>query len=260
MNQQSIGRNAVWSGIALTALTITLTGCAATDAGGASPGERPAKEDGITLFTGRDLSGWEPLHADRLGNTWQAAGVVQLDVGDPTKLFIEPGEGILVNGPAGRTCDIYTAQTFGDCTAHVEFMVPQGSNSGVYFMGEYEIQVFDSYGKAEVEFSDCGGIYARWVNDQNVEGHAPKLNASKPPGEWQTFDVVFRAPRFDADGNKTANARFMKVTHNGKLIHENVELNGPTRAGMTGQEKPTGPIMLQGDHGPVAFRNLRIKP
>ncbi|HLF95430.1 MAG TPA: family 16 glycoside hydrolase, partial [Planctomycetota bacterium] len=82
----------------------------------------------------------------------------------------------------------------------------------------------------------------------------------KAAGEWQSFDVVFLAPRFDAAGKKTANARFVKVTHNGQVIHEEVEVTGPTRAGAWEDEKPLGPIMLQGDHGPVAFRNLRVRP
>ena len=109
-------------------------------------------------------------------------------------------------------------------------------------------------------FSVCGGIYARWVKRKNVEGHPPLVNASLPPGQWQTFDVIFRAPRFDAAGKKTENARFIKVTHNGKVVHKDVELKGPTRSPMPGAEKPLGPIMIQGDHGPVAYRNMRIRP
>src|SRR5207248_7595358 len=138
------------------------------------------------------------------------------------------------------------------------------SNSGVYVQGRYEVQVFDSFGKADVAEHDCGAIYQRWdpkrgKGNEGYEGHPPKVNASKAPGEWQTFDITFRAPRFDASGKKIANAKFIKVVHNGKTIHENVELNGPTRSAMSTEEKPTGPIMLQGNHGPVAFRNLRIK-
>ena len=85
-------------------------------------------------------------------------------------------------------------------------------------------------------------------------------NASKPPGEWQTFDVIFRAPRFDGSGKKIDNARFVKVIHNGRVVHQNVEVTGPTRSSAFNDEKPTGPMMLQGDHGPVAFRNLWLKP
>ncbi len=75
-----------------------------------------------------------------------------------------------------------------------------------------------------------------------------------------TFDVIFRAPRFDARGKKIANARFMKVAHNGKVIHENVELTGPTRGPLSEGEPATGPLLLQGDHGPLAYRNLWVKP
>src|SRR5438045_2818186 len=80
-----------------------------------------------------------------------------------------------------------------------------------------------------------------------------------PAGAWLTFDITVRAPRFDSDGKKTQNAKMVKVIHNGTLIHENVELTGPTRSALSEKEKPAGPIMLQGNHGPVAFRNLRIE-
>ena len=147
----------------------------------------------------------------------------------------------------------------GDVEAHIEFVVPKGSNSGVYFQGRYEIQVFDSWGVEKPKYSDCGGIYQRWAKGKGFEGHGPKVNASLAPGKWQTFDVIFRAPRFDASGKKIANAKFVKVVHNGKVVHENVDLTGPTRAAMFGNENAVGPIMLQGDHGPVAYRNIRIK-
>jgi hypothetical protein len=129
-------------------------------------------------------------------------------------------------------------------------------------MGRYELQVYDSFGVEQDKYPgiECGGIYPRWINEKNVEGHSPRVNASKPPGKWQTFDITFRAPRFDGSGKKIANARFVKVLHNGKLIHENVELNGVTRGAISEDEKATGPLRLQGDHGPVAYRNLRVKP
>jgi hypothetical protein len=124
----------------------------------------------------------------------------------------------------------------------------------------------DSFGVEHPKYSDCGGIYQRWRDKpapgqpQGYEGKAPKVNASLPPGDWQSFDITFRAPRFDSSGKKTENARFVKVIHNGKVIHENEEVTGPTRSGSFDDEKPTGPIMLQGNHGPVAFRNIRITP
>jgi len=168
-----------------------------------------------------------------------------------------------VNGASGVTAHLVSSQEFGDVQAHVEFLIPQGSNSGVYFQGRYEIQILDSFGVKEPGFSDCGGIYQRWDDSapegsKGFEGRSPAQNASRPAGEWQRFDVVFRAPRFDGSGKKTANACFAKVFLNGVLIHENQEVTGPTRAALFGDEAPLGPLMLQGDHGPVAFRNIRL--
>ena len=134
-------------------------------------------------------------------------------------------------------------------------MVPEGSNSGVYLHGLYEIQVFDSWGHKELKTSDCGAVYHRWINEKPVGGSAPRVNASKKPGEWQTFDITFRAPRFK-DGKKVENARFVRVVHNGVEIQKNVEVDGGTRAHMNIPEAAQNPLMLQGDHGPVAYRNI----
>lgn len=232
-------------------LIILLSGCTN---GGRPPGA-------VSLFDGEGFEGWTCLNAESGQGNWIVADSVSLDPDDPHLFEIEAGSGIYVNGRDGKTCNLVTTREFGDCKAHIEFCVSQNSNSGVYFMGLYEVQILDSYNKPEVTFSDCGGIYARWINGQNVEGHAPRVNASKAPGEWQTFDVVFRAPRFDDAGNKTENARFVEVRHNGVLVHEDVELTGPTRSAISEtKEPPTGPLMLQGDHGPVAYRNIWIKP
>ena len=143
----------------------------------------------------------------------------------------------------------------------MEFLIPRKSNSGVYLQGRYEVQIYDSFGVEHDEYPgiECGGIYPRWIREINVEGHSPRVNVSKPPGEWQSFDITFRAPRFDATGRKAANAKFVKVVHNGKTVHENVEVTGPTRASLWEDEKAAGPLRLQGDHGPVAFRNLQVK-
>lgn len=199
---------------------------------------------------GKDLGAFrEPL------GDWVIAGEAALDPSNERKLTWEKGTGVAVNGPRGRTRHLVTKAEHGDGRAHIEFMVPKGSNSGVYFQGRYEIQVFDSFGVKEPRHSDCGGIYQRWKNRKGFEGRAPRVNASTAPGTWQTFDVWFRAPRFDKDGKKIADACFIKVLHNGKLVHENESLSGPTRSPLLNDEKPTGPIMLQGDHGPVAYRN-----
>ena len=171
-----------------------------------------------------------------------------------------PGTGVAVNGPKGRTRNLFSRLGHGDVEAHIEFMVPKGSNSGVYFQGRYEVQILDSWGVEHPKYGDCGGIYQRWKDGKGFEGRPPRVNASRPPGQWQTFDCVFRAPRFNAQGQKIANAKFVKVVHNGTVVHENVEVTGPTRAAAFGDEKPTGPLMLQGDHGPVAYRNIRLRP
>ena len=206
-----------------------------------------------------DFSTWQ-------GDTgqWQIVGGVFMNPQNEKLLSSEPGAGIILNGPAGKTVHLFSKEQWQDVKAHIEFMVPKGSNSGVYFMGRYEIQVFDSWQKAsEYPGIECGGIYERWDESRKqkgFEGHSPRVNVSRPPGQWQSFDIIFRAPRFDENGKKISNARFEKVIHNGVVIHEDVALTGPTRSSAYSDEKPAGPLMLQGDHGPVAYRNIRIEP
>ncbi len=171
----------------------------------------------------------------------------------------EPG-GVIVNGAAGKTQDWITAADHGDVELYVEWMVGKGSNSGVYLHGLYEVQVFDSHGKPAPKYSDAGGIYHRWINEKGVGGSSPRVNAARPAGEWQSFHIWFRAPRFDDSGKKTANARFLKVLHNGTLVQENVEVDGGTRAHLPIAEAPRNPLMLQGDHGPVAYRAISVAP
>src|SRR5438874_2239686 len=212
-----------------------------------------AASKGVVLFNGSDLSGWRTPTGD-----WMVAKSVGPDPANPQKFLLTIGPGVLVNGANGRTVNLMTETEFGDVKVHLEFCIPKHSNSGVYLMGRYEIQIYDSYAVEKDKYPgiECGGIYGRWINEKNVEGHSPRVNVSKPAGEWQSFDITFRAPRFGASGKKIENAKFVKVVHNGKIIHENVELNGPTRGALWNDEKPTGPIRLQGDHGPVAYRNL----
>lgn len=216
--------------------------------------------DPVDLFDGKDVAGWKPPTG-----TWSAVQSVLIDPANAKAFISTPGTGVLLNSNGAKTVDITTAAEWGDCELHVEFNVPKSSNSGIYLMGRYELQVFDSYGKTDFAEHDCGAIYQRWdpargKGKEGYEGHPPRVNASKPAGEWQSFDITFRAPRFDAAGKKTANAIFVKVVHNGQVIHENVELNGPTRGASFADEKPTGPIRIQGDHGPVAYRNLKLTP
>lgn len=208
----------------------------------------------VEPFNGKDLSGWKLKGNDTKKSQWRAA-VVLLDESAPTG-FTTPKVGAdakmeLVNMKGGGV-DIFTEEKFGDCTVELEFMVPKGSNSGIYLMGEYEVQVLDSFGKADDKLTegDLGAIYS---------AAKPKKNLAKKPGEWQSFKIEFQAPKFDGD-KKTANAKFVKVTLNGEVLHENVEMKQQTPGGLTGKEMATGPLMFQGDHGPVAFRNIKITP
>ncbi len=185
-----------------------------------------------------------------------------------TLFQVSPGTGVLVNtlrgGKYHRTDDLKSKMQHGDIRLLVDFMLPKGMNSGIYLQGRYEVQLYDSWGKKTVKYDDCGGIYERWDDargkgKEGYEGYAPRQNASKAPGLWQTVEIDFQAPRFDANGKKIANAIFKKVILNGLVVQENIEVSGMTRGAIFDKEAPFGPILIQGDHGPVAFRNLRFE-
>jgi len=209
----------------------------------------------VDLLKQGDMSAWK----EPLGEWKTISDEVRLS-DDGKNILSQEGRKAVLNGDKGNTRDLYTKAEYGDVELHVEFLISRRSNSGVYLMGRYEIQIYDSFGVDKDKYPgiECGGIYPRWINNQNIEGHSPLVNAALEPGKWQTFDITFRAPRFDDKGSNTANAVFVKVMHNGKVIHENVQLTGPTRGGYDG-EKAVGPLRLQGDHGPVAYRNIRIR-
>lgn len=216
-----------------------------------------------------DQNGWTDLSAKGLEpwatptGEWFVAGSAALDPQNPKLLATKPGRGILANGPKGRTRNLLSKEKFSDIEVHLEFLIPQRSNSGVKFEGLYEIQIFDSYGVEKPKASDSGGIYPRAELKPKYhhidEGVPPRTNAARPAGEWQTLDVIFQAPRFDAHGKKTADARFVRVVLNGQVIHENVDVKTPTGNAWRDKEIPTGPLLLQADHGPVAFRNVRVR-
>jgi sugar phosphate isomerase/epimerase/HEAT repeat protein len=209
--------------------------------------------------------GFNAFH-DPVGD-WLKTARVYLDPDNREKLVWE-GEGLeAVNGPEGRTKHLVTRHEHGDVEAHVEFMVPHGSNSGVYFQGRYEIQVLDSWGVKEPAHSDCGGIYQRYHEspdfegeERGYEGRPPRVNAAEHPGDWQSYDVIFRAPEFNTAGEKTADAEFVRIYHNGVMVHARRTVSGPTRSAMFMDEQSLGPVMFQGDHGPVAYRNIMLRP
>ena len=268
------------SRIVLTALAICAFGGATAAAGDSPTPEfgklRPALADPAEGWTrlpaGQSLKAWKPVNETRENaprpNDWKIPVSVKLDPAGETKLVSEPYKGPagidslagFVNNRDGKSASLASPEEFGDLEIYIEFMVPKGSNSGVCLMGIYEIQIGDSYGEKDLKYGSNGGIYAMPGKQGRVGGRPPSVNASRKPGEWQSFHIWFRAPRFGADGKKVENARFLRVEHNGTLIHEEYELFGSSRAVSPWPERAKAPLLLQGDHGPVAFRNLWVLP
>ncbi|HVS51055.1 MAG TPA: DUF1080 domain-containing protein [Opitutaceae bacterium] len=211
--------------------------------------------DAIVLFDGHNLDAWESSREN--GALWTVA------------------DGTLVV-PSGRPGDLQTKRAFGDVQLHIEWRAPaevkgegQGrGNSGVFFMGLYELQILDSFNNPTYVNGQAGAIYKE---------HAPLANASRPPGEWQTFDAVFIAPRFAADGTLASPAR-LTAFHNGVLVQHDVAFVGPTPNGADPKMRvpradtfhqaalppyhahaPKLPLLLQDHLSPVAFRNIWIR-
>ncbi|OGD19035.1 MAG: hypothetical protein A2W03_06415 [Candidatus Aminicenantes bacterium RBG_16_63_16] len=208
------------------------------DPGPAGP-PASAPSDAIVLFDGQDLSAWQNAK------------------GEPAKWKIEGGYMEVV----AKTGAIRTKQGFGDCQLHVEWAAPavvagegQGrGNSGVFLMDIYEIQVLDCYNNKTYADGSAASLYGQYP---------PLVNACRKPGEWQSYDIVFHRPRFDAAGKLATPARFT-VLHNGVLVQDNVELTGPTAHKARPPYKAHAdklPISLQ-DHGnPVRYRNIWLRP
>jgi hypothetical protein len=194
--------------------------------------------DAIVLFDGKDLSGWTTTK------------------GAPAEWLVRDGYMEVVKGKGS----IRTTRGFGDCQLHVEWASPEtptGSgqdrgNSGVFLMEVYEVQVLDSYNSRTYADGMAGAIYGQYP---------PLVNASRKPGEWQSHDIIFRAPRFDERGGLVAPAT-MTVFHNGILVQDNEELTGPTAHKARPPYKAHAdrlPISLQDHSHPVRFRNIWIR-
>ncbi len=203
---------------------------------------------------------------NKAGN-WSIVGDATVDITQPNVLNTTPGKGVLAcihkQGTYGPDYELLTKLQHGDLDIEMDYMLAKGSNSGVYLQGNYEVQLFDSWGNKNPKYSDNGGIYHRWNTSQpkgqeGYEGYAPRVNASKAPGLWQHIAISYQAPRFDKDGKKIANAVFLKITLNGTTIHENVEVSGPTRGALSETDVPMGPLRIQGDHGSLAIKNIVI--
>jgi hypothetical protein len=203
------------------------------------------------------LTGGRDAIVDKQGKEIPGAKALSEIVPNESGWTVE--DGILVCSKPHGGNDIYTADKFTDFELHVEFKAT--SNSGVYLQGRYEIQINDDHKakpkivekdgkKIEVwDSHQCGAIYGRI---------APSKNMAKPPNEWQSFDVVFRGARGEK-GKVTEKAR-VTLVWNGEKVIDNAEIEGPTGAALDGNVTEPGPILLQGDHGKVSFRNIRIKP
>ena len=198
------------------------------------------------------------------GGNWKIAKDVFYDLnGEDTK--ITAGTGVLVNSlQKGDNLPLKSTFEHGDIELELDFMMPKGSNSGIYLQGRYEVQLFDSWAVENSKYSDAGAIYQRWDDSRGTgregfEGHPPLVNVSRAPGLWQTLRIVFTAPRFDSLGKKVSNAKFISVYQNGVLVQKNIEVTGPTQAAYFEDESALGPLVIQGDHGDVAIRNIKYK-
>jgi len=198
-----------------------------------------------------DLASWN-IKGPAFLSKWET-GRAKMDPGNPKTLMANiynSKDMELINTQKGGL-DIYTKNEFGDCMIELEVMVAKKSNSGIYVMGRYEIQVKDSFGKKKLKDSEMGGI---------IGTVAPRTNASAKPGEWQSYVIEFKAPRFE-NKKRIAPAEFVKVVLNGKVVQMNIKMDdGPTSGALENTEAPNGPLMLQGGLGAVAFRNIRITP
>jgi Domain of Unknown Function (DUF1080) len=182
----------------------------------ASAEQQNVKDGWIQLFNGRDLTGWK-LRTPDGPNGWKVA------------------DGVYVNTPPST--DLVTEQSFYDFDLYVELKPAANTNSGLYLRDIYEVQIADSHGKPMSE-SMCGALYRRV---------APAINACKPAGEWQTFEITFAGRR-------------LTVVHNGQKLHDAIDV-GPLGTGAAGKRADApGPLRLQGDHQEVSFRNIRIRP
>jgi hypothetical protein len=204
---------------------------------GAEPGAPPS--DAVVLFGGKDLSQWEQHdHGKTVAAKWKVEGGY---------FEVAPGTG-----------DLISRASFGDCQLHVEWSEPatvSGSsqnrgNSGIYLQSLYEMQVLDSYNQPTYADGQAAAIYGQWP---------PLVNPIRPPGQWNTYDIVFEAPKFD--GEKLVKPAFVTNFFNGIVVHNRKELNGSTEHRALGTYKPHGdaPLLFQ-DHGhPVRYRNIWIR-
>lgn len=194
------------------------------------------------------------------GDSWKVAGDVYANRNKDKHLEAKDGAGLLVNLPGsaeGNHAAIFTHMEHGDIDLSLDFLMPKNSHTGIYLQGRYGLQLLDSWGKDLLADEVCGSIYPG--AGKKTAGKVPAQNAVKAPGLWQHLKIHFNAPRFDESGKKISDARLEEVYLNGVLVQQDVVLSGPTAGAAFEDEKPMGPLMIQGDLGPVAIRNIRYK-
>lgn len=213
----------------------------------------------LTLTQLASAQDWLKIFKPRKG--WQTAGDISSN-GKNLIIIAAPKSSYFTNAVSPKKAGyLQTIEQFGDCTIEAEFLIPQGSNSGIYLMGRYEIQILDSHGKEKVGYGDMGGLYRRWDDKRDPKGFdgiAPLVNAANPAGEWQKMVIKFRAPRLDKGGKVLEHARFISVHLNDKRVQKNVEAKGPTRSAQRSGWAAKDHIYIQGDHGPIAFRKFKV--
>jgi hypothetical protein len=237
--------------VIMLAAAMLLAGCGEQPASPA-PAPAPASDDiaiaePVALFNGQDLTGWE--FSGRLNRKKWAVGTAAINPDKKQTLKAEPGGSDLVNTDIVGS-DLVTAAHFRDFRLEFEFMLPAEGNSGVYLLGQYEIQVSH---EPDADDDMAIGSVPRLI--------APLVRVPIEPGRWHKYVIDFLAPRFDTTGAKVKSAKLVRVTIDDTLIHDNVEIPGPTVGALQENvEVRQGPILLQGSHTSVAFRNIILTP
>lgn len=213
-------------------------------------------QDGFENVSLNDLSAFvQPA------KIWNIGADAQADFNQPSVMALAKGTGIV----AGTgNASLVTINTFADLELEFDFMLAKNARAGFLMQGRYELNLGDSWAKQAVNFSDCGGIAERWdesrsVGNRGFEGVAPSMNVCRAPGLWQHVKMVFRAPQFNDNGEKKSNARFEEVYLNGTLIHQQVQLSGPSKNALYRDEKQLGPLVFTDDSGSVAFRKINYR-
>ena len=225
-------------------------------------------EDGWKpLLNGTNLDGWTFVNP-RGASNWMATTAVAWGGTNNPRVLIgrpdKPGGTIVNTARPGGASQLMCNVKMGDFELWVEFMIPKVSNSGVFLHGLYEMQIWDSFGIVPALETDRTGALYHYeggpISGQDG-GTVPLVRAERDHGQWNSYHVWYQAPRFDASGKKIQPAMVLRALCNGQLIHENKVRLGRTQASQNMPEAAINPVvMLQGDHGFVAFRNIYVRP